>query len=288
MLHKDIEQNDLLKTTLPKINQSFREIARDNPEQFRPALKQAMETTRTLHHWATNFQDRFDLNEEWAQTGMKKFGITNDILETSLKKLPDALPFTQEILGSRPISDLVGECDASKIVQHFEDLTRANLALKRIHNLLKDGIPVEDTPRQINGLERVPISANEQNCLIHALLKVDRPEWDMQKIVKSAKSIRNNLATKMKKKLYEYTQNQKKAEMEGIYLPLFSERYEAVNNSQIPHSAEGLTEKRISRKVRKNAEGSSSARGSGVSNGKIGSFGNSGRSVPRSRNSRVA
>jgi hypothetical protein len=163
----------------------------------------------------------------------KKFGITNDILETSLKKLPDALPFTQEILGSRPISDLVGECDASKIVQHFEDLTRANLALKRIHNLLKDGIPVEDTPRQINGLERVPISANEQNCLIHALLKVDRPEWDMQKIVKSAKSIRNNLATKMKKKLYEYTQNQEKAEKEAIDLPLFSERYEAVQSNNM-------------------------------------------------------
>src|SRR6266849_84633 len=55
-----------------------------------------------------------------------------------------------------------------------------------------------------------------------------------------------------------------------------------------PHSAEGLTEKRISSKVRKNAEGRKSVTRSGVSNGKTGSFGNSGRGLPRSRNSRVA
>src|SRR5881275_80126 len=46
-----------------------------------------------------------------------------------------------------------------------------------------------------------------------------------------------------------------------------------------PHSAEGLTEKRNSSKVRKNAEGRTSVTGSRVSNGKTGSFGDRGRSV---------
>jgi hypothetical protein len=57
---------------------------------------------------------------------------------------------------------------------------------------------------------------------------------------------------------------------------------------RIPHSAGGLTEKRISSKVRKNAEGPKSVTGSGVSNGKTGSFGDRSRSMPRSRNSRMA
>ncbi len=40
-----------------------------------------------------------------------------------------------------------------------------------------------------------------------------------------------------------------------------------------PHSAGGLAEKRISSKVRKNAKGPKRVTGSGVSNGKTGSFG---------------
>jgi site-specific recombinase XerD len=63
---------------------------------------------------------------------------------------------------------------------------------------------------------------------------------------------------------------------------------QAGNVHWIPHSAGGLTEKRNSSKVRKNTEGLTSVTGSGVSNGKTGSFGNSGRSLPRSGNSRVA
>src|SRR5229473_961998 len=69
-------------------------------------------------------------------------------------------------------------------------------------------------------------------------------------------------------------------------LPPFLQQFPKTN-TYYPHSAEGLTEKRISSKVRKNAEGRKSVTRSGVSNGKTGSFGNSGRGLPRSRNSRV-
>ena len=55
-----------------------------------------------------------------------------------------------------------------------------------------------------------------------------------------------------------------------------------------PDSAEGLTEKRISSKVRKKAEGRKSVSRSGVSNRASGSFGDSGWSVSGSGNSRVA
>src|SRR6266566_2171062 len=55
-----------------------------------------------------------------------------------------------------------------------------------------------------------------------------------------------------------------------------------------PHSAEGLTEKRISGKVQEKAEGRSSVTGSHVPNGKAGSFGDRGRGVSGSRSSRVA
>src|SRR6266480_7388905 len=64
------------------------------------------------------------------------------------------------------------------------------------------------------------------------------------------------------------------------------EKFEIVALS--PHSAGGLTEKRISGKGRKKAEGRKNVSGSGVSNRKTGPFGKSRKGLPRSRNSRVA
>jgi hypothetical protein len=79
----------------------------------------------------------------------------------------------------------------------YKELAMANATFKLIHELLKDGIPVEETPKRINGLERVPTSGNEMNCLIHSLLKVGKPELDMTEIEKEALSIREKLHERM-------------------------------------------------------------------------------------------
>lgn len=185
------------------------------------------EVTRAKEHikWAERFTQWFPLHDDWIQAGMKQqLGIEPEKfreVHQQLNNLVDALKLDE---NTTVLPD----------AQTYKELAMASAKFKVIRELLKDSISIRDEiPKRINGFERVPTSANEQNCLIHALLKVDKPEWDMQKIEKAAKSIRNNFSTKMKKKLDEYTQNQKKAEMEEIYLPLFSERYEAVNNSQM-------------------------------------------------------
>lgn len=235
------EQRDDLET-LNQINHSLREIAQNYPEQFRPALKQAIVTTRTLHHWAANFQDRFDLNEEWIQNGMKELGITKENFETSFTEFQtNPLLTHQEILSGLAVSDIVyGNPDtrhpaynAHLIVQHFEDFTRLNAKLKAIHDLLKEGIPVKDIPERIRGLERIPTSGSKLNCLIHALLKVDKPERDMNEIVQEAPSIRENLAKEMEKKLDEYTRDQKRAADEGVDTLIFSEGYNAVKSNHM-------------------------------------------------------
>lgn len=193
----------------------------EDPEKY---FKQEATIAKELFEWAETFTKRFNLHEGWVQAGMKQqLGIEpnnfHDVHQ-QLNNLVDNL-----------------KSDDNTIVlpddQTYKELVVANAKLKTIRQLLNDGIPVEDTPTQINGLERVTTSGNAMNCLIHALLKVDKPERDMHEIVQEAPSIRENLAKKMEKKLDEYTRDQKRAADEGVDTLIFSEGYNAVKSNHM-------------------------------------------------------
>jgi hypothetical protein len=191
---------------------------KDSNELFEQEAKIAKE----LFEWTKTFTKRFDVCEDWVQAGMKQqLGIGPENFHESHQQLNNFIESPK----------LAENTIVPPDTQTYKELLIVNAKFKAIRELLNDGIPIEYTPRQINGLERVKTPGNEMNCLIHALLKVGKPEWDMSEIAQIAPSIRKNLATKMKEKFDEYTQKQEKAEKEGIYMPMFSERCKAVQSS---------------------------------------------------------
>lgn len=259
MLHKKEEQercrfNAKVQELLPEnmtaedrlqrirmINEKFKQAAKDNPEPYWPDLEYAIKRTRTLYQWATKFQDQFNLDEDWVRTGMKRLGITKDNFTASLDKLLHNELVNDEITGNSLSVDAIvnGDTDTgrlaydkTKIVEHFEEFTRANAMLNSIHGLLKEGIPATEIPRQIKGLERVSTSGNKNNCLIYALMKVHKPNFDEKDKGNQncVLDIRNTLKEKMGKRVQL---ERGKGKLENPELEALRDRYEAVKNNKM-------------------------------------------------------
>lgn len=182
------------RRTIDEASGGFKRIAEHNPEQFRPALRQAIERARTLNHWATNFTARFDLNEDWVKAGMLQLGIKPENFHESYEKLLANPHITDEISGNRAVNEIVQDYQLDSLVQHYEDFIRANIDLGYIHEQLKEGIPVKfSADLRINGRQIAATSGNDCNCLIHSLIMVGHPKWKQAKIEEEAKPIRKAL-----------------------------------------------------------------------------------------------
>jgi hypothetical protein len=178
---------------IKKINDQF--------EQRKQAANELIEWTETFTKW-------FDLREKWVQDGIAKLGIELKDFENAYKQL-------QQFTLSPPLDHLGAD----------NELVVASL--QSIRDRLKGGIPVEDIPRQINGLARVETSGHKMNCLIHALLKVSNPEQDMESIKKQAKNIRKDFILKMNDRVNSAYQNN---EFEAQEMDELVRRLDAVIN----------------------------------------------------------
>lgn len=223
------------------INNKFRTEAMSDPGRYRPDLKHAIERTRTLYQWATKLRDQFNLDEDWVQAGMKRLGITKGNFTASLDKLLNNPFVNDEIRGNSPSVDAIVDgntqtgrsaYDTNKIVEHFEEFTRANAMLNSIHGRLKEGIPVREIPRQINGQKRVATSGNNMNCLIYALLKVSKPDFNMNDNRWLASSIRNDLKIKMNGRVQSESEKVE-GKLDDLEMQALRDRYHAVNNGEM-------------------------------------------------------
>jgi hypothetical protein len=182
VLHVDLkasspEMHATFFENIRQVNESFKEMAKENPEQFRSALKDAIVKARTLNDWATNFTVRFDLKEDWVRDGMGQLGINQRNFDESYHKFLANPHITEETFIDQAVSDIVDNYQSDKIVQHYEEFMRANTSLKYIHNQLKAGIPAHGIPTCILGRKVVGVSGDMNDCLPRALLTGAHPKW---------------------------------------------------------------------------------------------------------------
>jgi hypothetical protein len=185
-----------------ELNEPFSHFA---VEDLKESFTQGVKTAKELIEWTETFTKRFDLREKWVQDGIAKLGI-------ELKDFGNAYEQLQQFTLAPPLG-----ADNELVVA----------SLQSIRDRLKGGIPVEDIPRQINGLARVETSGHKMNCLIHALLKVSNPEQDMESIKKQAKNIRKDFILKMNDRVNSAYQNN---EFEAQEMDELVRRLDAVIN----------------------------------------------------------
>ncbi|HEY4035280.1 MAG TPA: hypothetical protein VGL94_15075 [Ktedonobacteraceae bacterium] len=188
---------------------STKEASKKNLEQSRRNLKREIERTRTLYHWIIKFQKKFGLEDEWVQKSLQQtLEISTENLKERFTEFLRSPLLTPEIRKGPAISDIVdGDLrtkrpayDTSKIVEDFESFRKLNAEVRLVHESLKDGISVETRPRLINGLRAIPTSGDQNNCLIHALLKVSDPDRENIDIESLSQLIRDQLKERMEER----------------------------------------------------------------------------------------
>jgi hypothetical protein len=194
-----------LAENMPKGNKDSAkgDIKEKDLKPLQLALRDAIMEIRMAKSWREMdwpaFKKRFDLNDDWVDIKLKKEHIEEICTEHREND------YVRKIIDDpHDIMEIASNCPPDKIVDTYEELIRANASLKHISEQFALIVPAKFEPKRINGRDVLETSGMGCNCLIHALIKVSKPEMPQKKIEKEAASIRQILVNEGWANKYEF------------------------------------------------------------------------------------